>query len=205
MSAHFIGIIIALAAATSWGGGDFSGGFAARRISPYQVLFLTTLSSLSLLLILALVWGEGFPSARSMLYAVLAGALGALGLAALYKGLSIGNSAVVAPVAGVIGTIIPVIVGMFVQGFPGYGSLAGFLLALIGIWLVTRFGNDGSNRNNGSLGLAIFAGIGFGGFLTLIAQVDSEQVFSPLVVAKTTAMKNSQFFAVRKAKSRIMG
>ncbi len=187
MSSHFVGILIALAAAVSWGGGDFSGGYAARRLSQYQVLFLTSLSSLSLLLLLALILGEGLPSRASTIYALAAGISGALGLAALYRGLSIGNSAVVASITGVIGTIIPVIVGTFVQGFPGYYSLAGFALALLGIWVVTRHGNDGHNSNSLSLGLAILAGIWIGGFLTLIAQVDEGQVFFPLAVAKASA------------------
>ena len=37
-------------------------------------------------------------------------------------------------------------------------------------------------------GLAILAGIGFGGFLALIAQVEQEQVFVPLIVAKTASV-----------------
>ncbi|MBL7162947.1 MAG: DMT family transporter [Anaerolineales bacterium] len=188
MSSHFLGIIIALTAAASWGGGDFSGGYAARRISQYQVLFLTSLSSLSLLLILAFIWGEGLPSSRSMLYAVLAGSSGALGLAALYKALSIGNSVIVAPVSGIVGTIIPVIAGIFAQGLPGFAQLIGFMVALLGIWLVTRVGNNADSASTISLGLAIFSGICSGGFLTLIAQVESGQVFAPLVVAKTASV-----------------
>ncbi len=188
MPAQIIGIILAISAAASWGSGDFCGGYAARRLNQYQVLLLTSLSSLSLLLVLALIWGEGLPPQSSLIFASVAGISGALGLAALYRGLSIGDSAIVAPVAGVIGTIIPVIAGMLVQGFPGYVSLAGFTLALLGIWLVTRQVDDGGDQISVSLGLAVLAGIGFGGFLTLIAQVDGNQVFSPLVIAKLASV-----------------
>jgi drug/metabolite transporter (DMT)-like permease len=38
------------------------------------------------------------------------------------------------------------------------------------------------------LGLALLAGIGFGGFLTLIAQIKSEQIFMPLVFSKIVSL-----------------
>jgi len=146
------------------------------------------MSSLSLLLILAFIWGEGLPSTRSMLYAVPAGSSGALGLAALYKGLSIGNSVIVAPISGIVGTIIPVIAGIFTQGLPGFSQVIGFIVALLGIWLVTKVGSNAESASTSSIGLAIFSGICSGGFLTLIAQVETGQVFAPLVVAKTASV-----------------
>ncbi|MBC8504499.1 MAG: DMT family transporter [Anaerolineales bacterium] len=199
MSIHILGALIALGAAISWGGGDFSGGYAARKINHFQVLFLTSLSSLSLLLILAIVWVEGIPSTTNAIYAILAGTAGALGLAAFYKGLSIGNVAIVAPVGGVIGSIIPVLFGIFIQGFPGYPALSGFALALLGIWLVTKVENGSDSNLKSSLGLATLAGLGFGGFLTLIAQIDGEQIFAPLVVAKFTSLLVA-FILIRQSK-----
>ncbi len=180
--------MFALAAAISWGGGDFCGGYAARRINQFQVLFLTSISSLLLMLLLALILGESLPSPSSLVFAIMAGVSGALGLAALYRGLSIGNAAIVAPVAGVIGAIIPVIAGMVVQGFPGFAPLVGFVLASLGIGFVTRQSNGNREIMNASFGLAILAGIGFGGFLALIAQIEGQQVFSPLVVAKLASV-----------------
>ena len=188
MSSHVIGSFIALIAAISWSGGDFSGGIAARKLHQYQVLFLTSLSSLAVLFTLALVWGEGLPSPSSTVIAFLAGTSGALGLAAFYKGLSIGNTAIVAPVGGVFGSIIPVIVGIFIEGFPGYLPVIGFALALLGIWFVTKVDGEAQSKLKTSLSLAFMAGIGFGGFLTLIALVDDNQIFSPLAVAKFASL-----------------
>lgn len=179
-----MGIIFALTSAVSWGGGDFCGGIASRRISQFQVLYLASLSSLVFLLLLAVLKGETIPSQQNILIALVAGVSGAAGLSALYRGLSFGSAALVAPVAGVIGVIVPMVVGGILEGFPGYAQIGGFLLALLGIWLVTN--GNGANAPEGvrSLGLAVLAGIGFGGFLTLIVQIDGNQVFSPLVVAK---------------------
>jgi drug/metabolite transporter (DMT)-like permease len=188
MGAGFIGVVLSLIAAFSWGGGDFCGGYATRRVNQFQVLFLSTLSSMALVFLCALLWGEQLPSLRNVLLAFLAGISGALGLAALYRGLSIGNSALVASVAGVIGAVFPMFVGMLIEGLPGYFQMVGFVLALIGIWLVTKFGHASNKRADGSLVLAILAGFGFGGFLTLVAQFDGEQIFAPLVVAKIAAL-----------------
>jgi drug/metabolite transporter (DMT)-like permease len=210
-------IVLALSAALSWGSGDFAGGFAARRLNQFQVLFLTALSSLLMLVLAGLVAQESLPSLHSLIFAALAGISGAFGLASLYRGLSIGNAALVAPVTGVIAAIIPVLTGLALEGIPGVVQFIGITLALLGIWMVTRFSAEehipedpaknpgGGNAStvlaggeNASFspwhlrhsapGLAILAGIGFGGFLALIAQVEQEQVFVPLIVAKTASV-----------------
>jgi drug/metabolite transporter (DMT)-like permease len=183
-----IGILFALTAAFSWGAGDFCGGAATRRINQFQVLLLTSASSLLLLVLFSIIWTENLPSTRDLLIAVLAGVSGALGLAALYRGLSFGNSALVAPVAGVIGAIIPTLAGLIIEGLPSLITLTGFVLAIIGIWFVTRSSGGNNHKIQDGLGLAIFAGIGFGGFLALIAQIEGEQIFTPLVFSKLTSL-----------------
>lgn len=183
-----IGITFALAAAIFWGASDFCGGFASRKLNQFQVLLLTTVSSLLLLILFALIWREGLPSAGNIIIAVIAGISGSIGLAALYKGLSLGNSALVSPIAGVIGAIIPTLTGLFIEGLPGFWKLIGFVLSIVGIWLVTRSGDESEHTNQKGLGLALLAGVGFGGFLALIAQIEGEQVFTPLIFSKLAAI-----------------
>jgi drug/metabolite transporter (DMT)-like permease len=185
---NMIGIILALVASASWGGGDFLGGLASRKLNQFQVLLLATCSSLILLLLFAVIWRESFPSVNNIIIAVVAGISGALGLSALYKGLSLGNAALVAPVAGVIGAIIPTLVGLFVEGMPGILKLVGFGLSIAGIWLVTRSKDGNGFIIQGGLGLALLAGIGFGGFLALIAQIEGKQIFAPLVFSKLASL-----------------
>jgi drug/metabolite transporter (DMT)-like permease len=183
-----IGITFALAAAIFWGASDFCGGFASRKLNQFQVLLLTTISSLLLLILFALIWRERLPSAGNIIIAVIAGISGSIGLAALYKGLSLGNSALVSPVAGVIGAIIPTLTGLFIEGLPSFWKLIGFVLSIVGIWLVTRSGDESEHTNQEGLGLALLAGVGFGGFLALIAQIEGEQVFTPLIFSKLAAI-----------------
>jgi drug/metabolite transporter (DMT)-like permease len=183
-----IGITLALVAAASWGAGDFLGGLASRKLNQFQVLLLTTYSSLILLFLFAVISGEHFPSANNILIAIVAGVSGSIGLSALYKGLSLGKAALVAPVAGVIGAIIPILVGIFIEGLPGILKLIGFVVSIAGIWLITRSEDGNGSIFQAGLGLAILAGIGFGGFFVFIAQIEGEQVFAPLVFTKLTSL-----------------
>ena len=183
-----IGILLALLSAASWGTGDFLGGLAARKQNPFQVLLVMACSSLILLFLLAVLWGEHFPSLNNILIAVIAGGCGSVALLALYKGLGLGNAALVSSVAGVVGAIIPTLVGIFIEGLPGMWQLIGFGLSMTGIWLVTLTKDGDGELVKKGLGLGLLAGVGFGGFLTIIAQMEGEQVFAPLIFAKLSAL-----------------
>jgi drug/metabolite transporter (DMT)-like permease len=183
-----LGITLALVAATSWGAGDFLGGLASRKLNQFQVLLLTTYSSLLSLFLLAVIWGEHFPSVNNIIMAVVAGLFGSLGLSSLYKGLSLGNAALVAPVAGVVGAIIPIIAGTFIEGLPGSLKLIGFVLSIAGIWLITRSKDGKGLMVQEGLGLALLAGLGFGGYFVFIAQIEGEDVFAPLIFTKLTTL-----------------
>lgn len=183
-----IGIGFALAAALSWGAGDFYGGLASRKMHQFQVLLLTTFNSLMLLILFSIIGKENLLSSKDTIIALFAGTSGALGLATLYKGLSLGNAALVAPVAGVIGAITPILVGLWIEGLPGFITMMGFVLSIIGIWFVTRSRNETAHTAPTGLGLALLAGLGFGGFLALIAQIEGDQIFMPLVFSKSASL-----------------
>ncbi len=179
-----LGVICALASAVVWGGGDFSGGLATRRHSPFQVLALAALSGIAVLLLFALITREALPDTASVRWALLAGVAGAAGIAALYRGLSLGNAALVAPTSGVLGAALPVAFGLVTGGPPAATRLAGFALALLGIWLVSRPAGSGQGSSRHAFLLACLAGLGFGFFFILIAQVQSGLVFTPLIIAR---------------------
>jgi len=186
---HLTGVFFALLAAVLYGAGDFSGGVASRRHHVAQVLLLASCASMVLLSVLVVLLGEAVPPPADLFWAGLAGIAGALGLAALYRALAMGNVALVAPTAGVIGAGLPVVWGAFTEGLPSPAQLLGFIAAVFGIWFVTRNGPasaTGKPRQSGLI-LAILAGIAFGAFFILIAQMDSSAVLLPLLVAKGAA------------------
>jgi drug/metabolite transporter (DMT)-like permease len=184
LPANLLGIGFALLSALVWGGGDFSGGFSARRSGQYAVVAISGFSGILVLAVGAVLWRESFPSTAGTVWAMLAGVAGAVGLTSLYRALSIGQAASVAPTAAVIGAALPVGFGILTQGAPEATRLAGFALALAGIWLVSQTPGGGRTRLNKAFLLACLAGLAFGGFFILIAQVEPGIVFTPLIVER---------------------
>ena len=185
LPANILGILFALTSALVWGSGDFSGGFATRKANQFQVLALSALSGIGILVVCALAWGESLPSLRGAMWAMLAGAAGTVGIAALYRALSMEDAANVAPISGVIGAALPVGFSILIQGMPGTVRLAGFALAFLGIWLVSRSAAGERQISRQGFLLACLAGAGFGGFFILMALVEPGKVFTPLILARS--------------------
>jgi len=185
---HILGVVCALLSAVVWGTGDFSGGIATRSKNEYQVLFLASIPGIAALGVFALLFREAIPSAKDALWSLSAGLSGAFGITALYKGLSLGNAAAVAPIAAVIGAGLPVVFSFLELGLPGSVQILGFIMAITGIWLVSRPPGGQRHANRQELILAMIAGVGFGGFFILISQADKALVFLPLVISKVAAI-----------------
>lgn len=175
-------VVFGLASALAWGAGDFSGGLAAKRAPVFGVLTIGHGAGLLLLIGLALAWGEPLPSAADLGWGFAAGLAGAVGLASLYRALAVGQMGMVAPVSAVLTAALPALFGVFTEGMPGGLKLAGFGLALVGIWLVAGAGAAGQGRDG--LGLALLAGCGFGVFFILVHRAGASAVFWPLVAAR---------------------
>lgn len=178
-----IGIVLALCSAWVWGSGDYCGGRAATRLDPFMVLTLAGVSGIVLLVGIAVARAEPVTLGGSLLWAAGAGLCGSGGIVALYRGLAVSNAATVAPLASVLAAVIPVVVSSMTEGRPANLQLLGFILALLGIWLVTQAAAAGAASSEG-IRLGMLAGLGFGGFLVLIAQVPSGAVFIPLAIAR---------------------
>jgi len=183
-----IGILFAITSAAVWGSGDFSGGQAARKSNQYQVLMLAALSGVVVLVICVFIRGEGIPSGRSIFWSAMAGLAGALGMAALYRALSMGHTASVAPTSAITCAAIPVLFGLISAGLPKTIQLIGFVLAFLGIWLVSRSPDATDKSFQEGMILSFLSGIGFGGFFLFISLVDKGQVFAPVLIARTITL-----------------
>lgn len=176
-------VVFSLLASAAWGAADFSGGLATRRAQVFGVVVSTQGLGLVLLVVLALLWREPMPPVADLLTGAAAGLTGVVGLAALYMALAAGQMGLAAPLIAVLAGVIPVVYGIFQEGWPDAFQIAGFGIALAGVWLISRSGGA-SGGWLGGLGLALIAGIGFGGFFILIDSVRSDAVFWPLVAAR---------------------
>jgi drug/metabolite transporter (DMT)-like permease len=179
-------VLFGLAASTSWGTGDFSGGLASRRAHVFSVVLAAYAVGMVLLPVLALAFSEPLPSWRDALWGASAGLAGTLGLTAFYRALAIGRMGITAPITAVLAASLPVIFSAFTQGLPGPLQLNGFVLALLSVALVSR--PERASGQPEGLGLALLAGLGFGGFLILIGQVSAHAIFWPLASARITSL-----------------
>jgi drug/metabolite transporter (DMT)-like permease len=155
-----------LAAVVCWGVSDFTGGYASKKSDAFLVTLLAHSSGFVLMGALALATRAPFPDRASQLWAMLAGALGGTALAVFYRTLAAGNMGLIAPVSAVLAAGIPTGFAMITEGVPGALTIFGFLLAGLGIWLVSR-PEHGMGKPEG-LWMAVVAGLGFAGFFIFI-------------------------------------
>jgi drug/metabolite transporter (DMT)-like permease len=156
-----------LAAVLAWGTSDFFGGYASRRAN---VFVFTAIVNVGGLLMMATLLGATHPappSVRSALWVLAGGISGGASLAIFYRALSSGRMGLAAPVAAVLSAAIPTLFSMITEGLPGPIRSLGFVLAVVGLWLITR-SEDGSTPEG--IELAILAGLGFAAFYLCIRQ-----------------------------------
>jgi drug/metabolite transporter (DMT)-like permease len=170
---HFTSALYALGAVVCWGISDFLGGNTAKRFNSFFLAMIGHASGLALVVAIASSHHMPLPASRSTEWALAAGAAGGIALALFYRALS-HNMGLAAPVATVIGAAIPALFSIWTEGFPRPLAIAGFTLALIGIWLISR--PEGASRPQG-LGLALLAGLGFAIFFICMRQAGSGAAF----------------------------
>ncbi len=156
-----------------WGAADFSGGIGSRRANAFVLTAFSHLCAFALMFAIALGQHGAFPVGASIVWALLAGAIGGFSLALFYQALASGQMGLTAPIAALLGAAIPTMVDIALEGTPSRWTIAGFALAILAIWLITRPEPsrewDSSGRPAG-LGRAALAGVGFAGFYLCIHQ-----------------------------------
>jgi drug/metabolite transporter (DMT)-like permease len=176
-------VLLGLAAAVLYGSGDFLGGMATRRAHVLTVLMLVETAAVIVALAAAVMSG-GPASLPGLAWGFSAGVIGGLGLIIFYVGLAAGPMSVVAPISGLVATVLPVAVALAEGERPGAGVYAGALLCLVAIVLASSAsetdgpGDPGGNGHAGrarpprGLGRAIAygtaSGVSFGLFFLLI-------------------------------------
>jgi len=173
-----------VAAVFIWGASDFAGGFASRRANAFV---LTAFSHFcACLLMLAVVFAQhgAIPDRASILWSLLAGTLGGFSLAIFYRALAAGQMGLTAPIAALLGAAIPTLVDIALEGSPSKWSIAGFVLAIVAIWLITRPEPAGQNDETGhpkGVAAAALAGVGFAGFYLCVHQATGSPAWIALI------------------------
>jgi drug/metabolite transporter (DMT)-like permease len=216
--------ILALAAAVLYGTADFLGGVASRRASVFAVLAMTVPAGALVVVVVASLgeapWlggllGHGLGSPTSVGgwsafgWAAASGVCGASGLIAFYSGFAAAPISVVAPVAALVSTVLPV--GVAIAGGERLTAsmVAGGLICLVAIVLVSvpparrrrpdagRPGESppgesppGDGRHDAvsrlrGLGYGAAAGAGFGLFFLFLKNAGQSGVLWPVAVSRT--------------------
>lgn len=184
-------VVLGLAAALGFGGGDFLGGHASRRSPTLVVLLVVQAVGLLVAAVIVIVDGAPLPDGATVAQGAGAGLTGATGLGLLYRGLAVGRMGVVAPVSAVVASTLPVAWGLGQGERPSAVAAGGILLAVFAVALVARTPHDDDSvdpTGRRSLAFGIAAGLGFGMAVVLFAESGRSGAFWPLVLARAAAI-----------------
>jgi drug/metabolite transporter (DMT)-like permease len=188
-----LALALALIAGLSWGTADFIGGVATRRLPVATVMLVAQGAGLVFTAVLVAVSGDAVPPARILAIGALGGVFGAVGLAALYRGLAVGRMGVVAPTAALSG-VVPVAVGFLGGDRPAALQVLGMAVAGVGIVLAARTPDEGGAGGwAAGVGYALVAALFLGG---LVACLDAAGDTSPQWAAFTVRLSSAPLFAV---------
>ena len=181
-------ILLGLAAAVLYGSGDFLGGLAARRSHVLAVLMLAEGAG-AVIALAAAAMSPGLPSLAGLAWGTGAGLIGGLGLIIFYTGLAAGPMRVVAPVSGLVSTVLPVAVALAGGERPGAAVYAGALLCLVAIVLASSERDTSAtqphNRRTRAIAYGVAAGACFGLFFLLIRNAGQTGELWPVAAART--------------------
>lgn len=197
--------LLGLGAAAVWGAADFAGGFVTRRTSPAIVVAIAHGLSLIVILAVLLLAGIPIPSEQTAVYGLISGVAGGIGLMLFYEGLATGAMGLTSALTGVITAILPVVYSYFHRGHPSPAQFAGFVIAVIAIWMIAY--TSGGKLTPRGFGLAVSAGIGFGLLLIFLDKAGVQSVGWALafsrIASASIAITLSIFILIRRKRRAI--
>jgi drug/metabolite transporter (DMT)-like permease len=183
-----VAVVLGVVIAAAFGSGDYIGGRASTSASTVAVLVVAQSCSVAGALVVALAVHADV-GGLDLVYGALAGATNVVGLALLYRGLAAHAAGVVAPVAAVVASVVPVAWGLIRGEQPAVIVLVGSALAIVAGGLVAR---EPSEHRSGSFARgslqAIGAGIGLGASLVLFAETSTGSGQWPVAAARVCAL-----------------
>ncbi|BCJ29080.1 EamA family transporter [Actinocatenispora sera] len=189
-----MGIVLALCAAACYGCSDFLGGLLSRRSSPYAVAVVAQCAAFLVVALVAAVAGNGMPAAAALGWGALSGIGNGLGTVFLYRGLGSARMSVVAPLSAVGSAGLPVLAGVAQGDRPAPLAIAGIVLALPAVALISRGADEPAGPEAGSTARrrsgvldGLLAGAGFALLFVALDRVPHDAGLWPLAGGQAVA------------------
>lgn len=177
-------LLLSLGSAASWGAADFLGGLASRRADPLPIALISQAVGF-VVLSLAMIVLPGALTGEAVVWGALSGIAGAGGLVVYFRALSSGQMGAAAPLASLVGAIIPVGVGLGLGERPGQLAIVGVAVGVAATVLVSRSGEEVRTPRSGLVAAAV-AGMLFGLFFVTLDQAPDDSGLWPLVAARVS-------------------
>ena len=178
---------LGLIGAIVYGGADFLGGLASRRLGAVRVTALSAVAGLALIAAALPLIGGTF-SAEAVQLGILSGVTGAIALSLLYGCLAIGPMSILSPLTAVVSALVPLTVGLVGGERLSLVGCIAIGIALVAVVLVGFVPEKGAARPR-LLGLAMAVGAGamIGLFLVIIDRTPDDSGLVPLLLNRATS------------------
>jgi len=181
-------ILFAVLGACAYGIADFFGGVASRKAHVLRVVVISAPASLAIELILLPFLGAAW-SWSAVVWGALSGIASAFAFSLLYRALALGPMSVLAPVTAVVSALLPVLVGVVVQGERlSLAAWVGVPIAVGAIVLstVTRF-DKASKVTGRAMVVACLAGAAIAAQLVALDSASPDSGIAPLITGRAVS------------------
>ena len=183
--------LLALISAVFIGAADFVGGITSRTANGIRVGAYVALVGLPMALAVSLVGDYERVSRADVGWSVAAGVSVALGIGCFYIAMARGLISVVAPVAAVVGAVIPVVYAFARGERPGPIAVVGLVIAFFAVAVVSLAPSeqhpDAAIVDRVVLGLALTSGVLFGLFYVAFSRVSDDAGLWPVTIERAAA------------------
>ncbi|MGN6605417.1 MAG: DMT family transporter [Jatrophihabitans sp.] len=179
-------VLFGLLAAIAYGVGDFAGAVASRQRQAVTILLFSYPIG-AVLMTALLPFFPGHLNGRVVLFGLLGGIAGEIGVLIMYSLMAVAPINVISPVTAVLAAMVPVLIGIVLGERPGALAWAGIALGLVAVVLVSRTREDHPHGRVSAqvLTLATLSGLGFGFYFVLLARAGGHASgLWPLVISR---------------------
>ncbi len=182
-----LSVIFGLSAAFSFGASGFLGGMGARHMGSLRTVWVTTTSSVFVLLFgtlfLAGIWSQD-----AIFFGALSGICGAIALVFLYASLAIGPMSILSPVGAVVGALLPTIWEFFTGEPLSWFAYLAILLVLLAVVIVGLSSEKNAVKPSlKGLIYAVLAGTGFAAYYVFLDLAPNDAGLVPVIVNRAVS------------------